>query len=388
MIYSPESFNGYDKHIRNTLDSGESVPIKRYCYNLKSEIEIAPNEEDYYDESDFIFVVGQLEGDYFLLDKEVFYTENNFYFEKSFTFDDKTFRANRDISILGSIDRLVNTDVYVGGLPRVGYLPTSEYMQLIKTFPSSTEMTHYAQSRISRILRNYFDGLGNIEIQYEKYLNRKTKPIDSSLYKRMSPLKLETFKTVLETVKQMLGDSESYLERDWQEVICDIVRLLYPKYILAKREIVVGNDGRHDKKPDFLLIDSNGYVDVLEIKKPHNQKVITSTEYRNNYVADRDLEGAIVQIEKYLFTMNRYGEKLEEKLQMLLKNELVPGMKIKVSNPQGMLLMGRSNCLSHNQSRDFEIIKRQHKNIIDFMTYDDLVQRLENIVASIENIES
>lgn len=135
------------------------------------------------------------------------------------------------------------------------------------------------------------------------------------------------------------------------------------------------------------MIDANGYVDVLEIKKPNNQKIITSTDYRYNYIADRDFGGVIVQIEKYLYTMNRCADKLEDKLQKLLKTELAPDMRVKVSNPQGMLLMGRSNDLAQNQSQDFEIIKRQYKNTIDFMTYDDLIQRLENIVMSIEYIE-
>lgn len=42
--------------------------------------------------------------------------------------------------------------------------------------------------------------------------------------------------------------------------------------------------------------------------------------------------------------------------------------------------MGRSNNLSRDQLFDLEIIKRQHKNIVDIMTYDDLLERLKNII--------
>lgn len=35
---------------------------------------------------------------------------------------------------------------------------------------------------------------------------------------------------------------------------------------------------------------------------------------------------------------------------------------------------------------DFEIIKRQHKNIVDIMTYDDLLKRFRNILNQIKNI--
>lgn len=35
------------------------------------------------------------------------------------------------------------------------------------------------------------------------------------------------------------------------------------------------------------------------------------------------------------------------------------------------------------QKQDFELIKRQYKHIVDIMTYDDLVYRLENMVCSL-----
>lgn len=57
--------------------------------------------------------------------------------------------------------------------------------------------------------------------------------------------------------------------------------------------------------------------------------------------------------------------------------ELAVNVLIRVTNPQGMLLIGRSNNLSIDQLFDLEIIKRQHKNIVDIMTYDDLLERLK-----------
>ena len=385
MIYSPD-FNG--ENIRLQIDKGEPFSIKNGCFRLNKIIEVLQSENADYLDPEYIFVVGKLDGDYYLLDREVFGTDNDFYFEKSYKFEKSTFIAYRNISVLRKIDDLLKTTVYIGGTHREGWLPLSDFKELIRTFPNSTELDRYAHTRIAGILRNHFNGLGNIQADYENYINKKSEGINSNLYEDLSPLQLETFRTVLKKIKEMLSNSESYSETNWQEIICDVVRLLYPKYILAIREVEIGNDGRHKKRPDFILIDSNGFVDVLEIKKPNNQRVITSTEYRNNYIADRDLEGAIVQIEKYMFTMNRYGKKLEEELQRLLADELVSGVKIKVSNSQGMLLMGRSNDLNENQNHDFEIIKRQYKNIVDFMTYDDLVKRLENIVSSIEKVNS
>ncbi|WMJ77804.1 DUF4263 domain-containing protein [Sedimentibacter sp. MB35-C1] len=183
----------------------------------------------------------------------------------------------------------------------------------------------------------------------------------------------------------MLKRADAYSEQHWQETVCEIVRMIYPKYILSKREQFVGDDGRHRKKPDFLLIDSGGFVDVLEIKKPNNQRLMTKTEYRNNYVADRDFSGAIVQIEKYVHCLNHDGKSIEQKFQRSLQSELPTGIKIRIAGPQGMLLMGRSKGLSEEQLFDLEIIKLQHKNVIDIMTFYDLMDRIENIIKQLSH---
>lgn len=180
--------------------------------------------------------------------------------------------------------------------------------------------------------------------------------------------------------------SMSYSEKEWQRRIYEIICVLYPKYIARFREIEVGTDGRHMKTPDFMLVDSAGFVDILEIKKPDGIKVVSTTEYRNNYVASRDLEGAIVQIEKYIYILNHEGEARVKKIQDKVRNHLPSNFRLKVVNPQWILLLGRSNNLTDEQLFDFEIIKRQHKNIVDIMTYDDLLKRFRNILNQIKNI--
>ena len=68
----------------------------------------------------------------------------------------------------------------------------------------------------------------------------------------------------------------------------------------------------------------------------------------------------------------------------ILQNSLPPNIKPIALNPQGILLLGRSNQFNNQQRHDFELIKRQYKHITDIMTYDDLVIRLENIIYSLK----
>ena len=67
-----------------------------------------------------------------------------------------------------------------------------------------------------------------------------------------------------------------------------------------------------------------------------------------------------------------------------MRNHLPSNIRLKVVNPQGILLLGRSNNVTDEQLFDFEIIKRQHKNIVDIMTYDDLLKRFRNILNQIK----
>ena len=114
-------------------------------------------------------------------------------------------------------------------------------------------------------------------------------------------IELEQFSIALHQLEKMLSEAQGFDERVWQDKIHQILQLLYPKYIFSTREIdFKGIDG-YDKRPDFLLVDHGGFVDVLEIKKPDAQILTKQASYRNNYVPVREFAGAIQQIEKYIF---------------------------------------------------------------------------------------
>jgi hypothetical protein len=126
-----------------------------------------------------------------------------------------------------------------------------------------------------------------------------------------------------------------------------------------------------------LLVDSTGNVDVVEIKRPFDNCIVTKNTYRDNYIPLRELSGTVMQIEKYIFYLNKWGKRGEDFLTNKYKEKLSDDFKIKITNPSGIIVMGRENGLSNIQLEDFEVIKRKYKNIIDIITYDDLLKRLE-----------
>ena len=338
------------------------------------------------DDESICFTIAKTKVNYYLLDREVFGIKHNISIEKKLNISDKWFITYPKTSVIKKIDELLQDDLCIVADENgeENYLPSRAFLELIEVFPNSYEVKKYVSSRISYLLSTYVEGVWKNKESYERYLEKKEANLPLSSFPNIKLMGYEMYKKAYDELELMLEDSMSYSEKEWQRRIYEIICVLYPKYIARFREIEVGTDGRHMKTPDFILVDSAGFVDILEIKKPDGIKVVSTTEYRNNYVASRDLEGAIVQIEKYIYILNHEGEARVKKIQDKVRNHLPSNFRLKVVNPQGILLLGRSNNLTDEQLFDFEIIKRQHKNIVDIMTYDDLLKRFRNILNQIK----
>lgn len=376
IIYSPAiNFDVIEKNIN------DGTWIKgTFWVNKTNIVEINQDDES------ICFTIAKIKENYYLLDREVFGIKHNISIEKKLNISDKWFITYPKTSVIKKIDELLQDDLCIVADENgeENYLPSRAFLELIEVFPNSYEVKKYVSSRISYLLSTYVEGVWKNKESYERYLEKKEANLPLSSFPNIKLMGYEMYKKAYDELELMLKNSMSYSEKEWQRRIYEIICVLYPKYIARFREIEVGTDGRHMKTPDFMLVDSAGFVDILEIKKPDGIKVVSTTEYRNNYVASRDLEGAIVQIEKYIYILNHEGEARVKKIQDKVRNHLPSNFRLKVVNPQGILLLGRSNNLTDEQLFDFEIIKRQHKNIVDIMTYDDLLKRFRNILNQIK----
>jgi hypothetical protein len=342
------------------------------------------------EQNELQFCIGIVYDEYTLIDSDVLGTEHDFYFSNSIKLDKRHFVAYRNISILAKIDRVVEQDVYIGGNHPDGCIPTETFELLIKKFPKTAELNYYAHARIATIVKEFFPHAEQHEMKFDKYIERQEKKLFSALapsihtsFKENAAIEFRQFSGIRQDLVELLNRADSVSEQVWQEQIHGLLRLLYPKYIAGVREVVIKGVDRHDKRPDFLLIDANGYIDILEIKKPSVQLLTKQSSYRNNYVPVRDLAGAIQQIEKYIYCLNAWGKDGEQELQKQLSSKLPANVIPKVVNPQGILLLGRSDQFNCQQKNDFELIKRQYKHIAEIMTYDDLIQRVDNIIAAL-----
>jgi hypothetical protein len=187
-------------------------------------------------------------------------------------------------------------------------------------------------------------------------------------------------KTLKELAKE-LEDSitETHSESWWQTFIKSNILLIQQGYIqpIEKMNIAIGNT----KFPDFSLITHDGYLDILEIKRP-NTPLISEDTSRGNYHWTTEMSKAIIQTENYIATVSRHADPIRNYIRDEHKIEL------QVLRPRGIVLAGNSQSFQKQKEKDDLRLLNQSTKNITFVTYDELVSRLKNYIEVLEKHSS
>jgi hypothetical protein len=133
-------------------------------------------------------------------------------------------------------------------------------------------------------------------------MNKKPSLHSEDLADRFIQTDLDKYLTILRKLQYMISNEGKYSEKQWQREILQIILLLYPKYIYVFEGTPVKDEySGKTKQLDFLLVDSGGNIDIIEIKKPFGSCIISSSKYRDNHIPLRELSGTVMQVEKYIF---------------------------------------------------------------------------------------
>ncbi len=387
LTYQPDRFN--DAHwLDGRLEQDGTVTLRRTFSFTSADLVSQVAQTDGDDDDERIFVLGVLEGGYYKVSREILGLKHDLMLDSAMKLVLGTFIAQRDISVFRRIDELIDEPIIVGGND-ASALPLADFEHLLKTFPTTTELTHYARSRIARVLKDYFGTLSDAEDRLNRYLESKKKLAARSRESLLANFELQKFKYIYAELKSMLTAVESYTEKDWQKKILGLLLLIFPKYIAVLENVRVkdfySRPGKvSDRYIDLMLVDANGSIDIIEVKKPFPNALLSRNKYRNNHTPRNELAGTIMQAEKYLFHLGKWGSAGEQDIYRKRKSELPAGIELKITNPKALILLGRDNDFNGEQRFDFEIIRRKYANMLDIMTYDDLLRRLENIIVMIK----
>lgn len=391
LYYQPSDIRN-PLHVLHTLEIEGCVTIRKVFTFESADLIQQTNTET--DEGECTFIFGIADGDYYRIDQRILGLQHDLLLSKEMAFSYRTFIAHSSISIFRRIDKLINEPIIVGG-HAVNSVPLDSFQELLANFPTTTEVKHYASARVTGVLKDYLGTMSDAQINLDNYLNKKKTIRNRSkidFIKAYEPKKFEYIRDeILAMLLEVQQNPKAYKEKDWQRQITEFILLIFPKYIAVLENVYIkdfypkGCKEQTNREIDLLIIDANGTVDVIEIKRPEPHQLLSKNPgSRGNYTPGRALSEAIMQVEKYLFHMSKWGRSGEEEIQKRRKSELPPNFDIRITNPKAMLILGRDKDFTVDQKFDFEIIKRKYANIVDIITYDDLLRRLGVIISMID----
>jgi len=378
-------------------EDGEVLIRRTFTFTSKDVITgKVEDEDDFFQDDGISFRLGNRVGRFYIIRKEILGLKHDLRLSVDFNVSDKSFTAERNISIFGRIDDLVDEPISVGGASP-GCIPIDDFEIFVREFPTTKEVTRYAGARITRILKDYFDTMSDAEAKLRNYMDRRKNLVPShpmagnrsrSRIRVFKEYEVQKFEYVRDELTRMLVDAESYSEEEWQDLIVEFLLLIFPKYIAVLKKVRIKDFYTNPAKPinrqiDLALVDVNGTMDIIEVKRPFPNSLLSTGKYRDNYTPKAELSGAVMQAEKYLFHLIKWGREGELDIQRRRRASLPAGLEVKITNPKAMIILGRDSNFTPAQKFDFEIIKRKYANMIDVMTYDDLLGRIDRILAMI-----
>lgn len=172
----------------------------------------------------------------------------------------------------------------------------------------------------------------------------------------------------LETFQDML--SKNLPESDWQDWFQE------NKWILGSDFVRIVDDRRIDTTniADYLMQSFDGFLDIVEIKKPNDIPFWSNTKDHDNFIPSSALVKAITQCLNYIYS-------IEQKTNDAVFREQIG---CKVVKPRCILIFGRSNDWDDEMKKSFRILNSSYSQL-SIMTYDQLLDRAKNVLGIIEN---
>lgn len=170
-----------------------------------------------------------------------------------------------------------------------------------------------------------------------------------------------------------IGEFESMLddnlvESNWQKWFENNSWILGSDFvrILDERSIDTQNI------TDFLMEAYDGFLDVIEIKRPEGDMQFWSkTLDHGNYIPSTDLIKAVTQASSYIYEVEREANSVKFL-------ERVDG--VKTIKPRCILIFGRSHNWNEKQIEAFRVLNSGYHNLT-IMTYDHVLERAKRIVG-------
>jgi hypothetical protein len=196
-------------------------------------------------------------------------------------------------------------------------------------------------------------------------------------------IKINYFNNLFQSMKisvyqKSLEDFEKRLKEDhyetkgndsWQSWIYNNRWLFGTQYgqIIQKEKI------GFDNIPDFLLLTAEGFLDVLEIKKPSSPVLLGDSSHQGNFKWSSEVSEALAQADNYLNHTNLHHLEISKRIKE--KYDL----EINAIKPRAIVLIGRSDTWNNNKRERFRSLN-QMLHGVEVVTYSDLQRRGQSLI--------
>lgn len=221
-------------------------------------------------------------------------------------------------------------------------------------------------------------------LTHEENLIEILKAENSNLHNQVKQLtklfeksKLNLYQNKIQEFEQRLQQSypETKGEESWQKWIYQNSWLFATQYGSPLPRRIRG--GRN-QIPDFLFPTLDGFVDILEIKKPEAEVLIADKGHPGAYRLSGISNQALGQVINYLNEVEQHSSGIIRDIQEIYSIE------VNALKPRAIILIGKSENWKRLQKVALREINNR-LNQIEIITYTDLLQRSKNILKIYSN---
>lgn len=144
------------------------------------------------------------------------------------------------------------------------------------------------------------------------------------------------------------------------------------KWVLGSdfAQIIDERDIDTENIADYIMRAFDGFVDLVEIKKPNGLPFWSATKDHDNYIPSSDLIKAIMQCLNYIHAIEQESNSVK----------FIERTKSKVIKPRCILIFGRSIDWVEEQREAYRILNAAY-NQLSILTYDHLLLRAKNVLG-------
>jgi hypothetical protein len=251
-------------------------------------------------------------------------------------------------------------------------------------FPQYSET--YRPNSLASAIPKQIEGIQLSDRDKQKYLQLLPVLVDCDIKSQRDLKHLLAGRKVLHYLylEKLLNEFERRLkktsrEQAWQAFFKKNLLILNPSYI----EIIEKpNLALEIKRPDFLLLSVDNYVDVYEIKLPETP-LLTLDKSHKNYFWSTDITQAISQVEHYIDSIATNADAFIKFVRKQYKFDL------NIVRPRGYIIAGSNKELKESDKKrdDFRLLNESLKNT-SIIPYDEFLARFRNLSKALKEVQA